>query len=96
LLEARPDDVVLWTLSGSFSFPESEVIAQTPGGRFPGYPNRALGFVIPAGDLDGDGAADLFTLSASYEFSDATSFEATDHELHIHYGTPKTLTALPR
>lgn len=83
-------------LSGSFSFPESEVIAQTPEGRFPGFPNRALQVALPAGDLDGDGAADLFTLSASYDFSDETSFQTAAHQLHIHYGTPTNVTALPR
>jgi hypothetical protein len=75
-------------LSGSFSFPESEVVAQTPGGRFPSSPERVLDVAIPAGDLDGDGAADLFTLSKTYKFVDDGGLETGSPQLHIHYGTP--------
>jgi FG-GAP repeat protein len=75
-------------LSGSFSFPEREVVAQTPGGRFPSSPERSLEVAIPAGDLDGDGAADLFTLSKTYDFVDDGGLETGSPQLHIHYGTP--------
>jgi len=74
-------EVALWhgsstRLSGSFSFPESEVLARSGGIRFPENPGRFLESTIPAGDLDGDGAADLFTVSSS----------GTARQLHVHYG----------
>jgi hypothetical protein len=79
-------------LSGEVSFPESEVVAQTPNGRFPEDPERVLARAIPAGDLDGDGAADLFTTSHRVSYS----YQVSDPQLHIHYGTPANLTAEPR
>jgi hypothetical protein len=65
-------------LSGSFSFPEEEVVARTGGIRFPDKPRPRwfLQSTIPAGDLDGDGAADLFTVSVGGEA----------RRLHVHYG----------
>jgi hypothetical protein len=75
-------------LSGSFSFPESEVLAQHPNGPYPDFQNRLLDFAIPAGDLDGDGAADLMTLSRSVEPIDESSYQTYDPLLHVHYGRP--------
>jgi hypothetical protein len=79
-------------LSGDVSFPESEVIAQSANGHFPDNRQRALERATAAGDLDGDGAADLLTVSqlvvplAAGHFSSGTSVQ-----LHIHYGTPAGL-----
>ncbi|HTV18454.1 MAG TPA: hypothetical protein VMG12_07280 [Polyangiaceae bacterium] len=85
--------------AGDVFFPESEVIAQTPNGRFPLDPYRVLTYAIPAGDLDGDGAEDLFTTSMHLEpYDDATGagFIPGGYQLHIHYGTPAHLAGDPR
>jgi hypothetical protein len=81
------NEVALWhgssaRLSGSFSFPESEVVAGSGGIRFPENPSRILESTIPAGDLDGDGAADLFTVSNVY----TGPFSYRAMQLHVHYG----------
>jgi hypothetical protein len=74
-------------LSGSFSFAESEVVARSGGVRFPKTPNRLLESTIPAGDLDGDGAADLFTVSNVYTVvGETASFSGSARQLHVHYG----------
>jgi hypothetical protein len=84
-------------LSGTFSFPESDAIAASPNGRFPYDPNRQIDIVVPAGDLDGDGAADLIAQSYHYELLDDGNASASVPQLHIHYGTPVTPSlALPR
>lgn len=79
-------------LSGEVSFPELEVIAQAPNGRYPEDPERVLERAIAAGDLDGDGAADLFTTSYRLSYSD----EFSDEQLHLHYGRPANLAPEPR
>jgi hypothetical protein len=73
-------------LSGSFSFPEAEVLAQSGGIRFPENPKRCLDRAVPAGDLDGDGAADLFTVSQVVEATRRSSFHLSSPQLHVHYG----------
>lgn len=85
-------------LGGVFVFPESEVLAQAPDGFFEdelgqyGRSGRALDTVIPAGDLDGDGAQDLFTTSYHFEVIDESSYNQTAPQVHVHYGTPATAT----
>jgi hypothetical protein len=78
--------------SGDVPFPEREVVAQTPNGRFPDDPERVLANAIPAGDLDGDGAADLFSVSHRVSYS----YHTSDAQLHIHYGTLAKRTSEPR
>jgi hypothetical protein len=78
--------------SGEISFPNAEVIALTPNGRFPDDPERVLSQAIPAGDLDGDGTADLFTTSHRLSYTYAIS----DQQVHIHYGSPAKLASQPR
>jgi hypothetical protein len=83
-------------LSGNIAFPLDEVRAQSPGGLFPGQGQsnfiRALSTAIPAGDLDGDGAADLFTTSYVYEIvdesPDSIGYNRLAPQVHIHYGSP--------
>jgi hypothetical protein len=75
-------------ISGTLSFPEDEVVAG--GTPYPGeLPSRQLSEAVPAGDLDGDGAADLFTLSADFGFPSTGTVTAP--LIHIHYGTPAPL-----
>jgi hypothetical protein len=84
-------------LSGDVLFPESEVIAQTPNGRFPGDPYRLLDTAMPAGDLDGDGAADLFTVSKQViRDGEGSLLLIEGFQLHIHYGTPADFVRAPR
>ncbi|MEO8183345.1 MAG: hypothetical protein ABI895_31310 [Deltaproteobacteria bacterium] len=45
-----------------------------------------LRLAIPGGDLDGDGAADLFTVSDVYTVVGETAFSGTASQLHVHYG----------
>jgi hypothetical protein len=78
-------------LSGDVIFPESEVIAQSPNGRFLDDPYRILDRANPAGDLDGDGASDLLTVSQRMSRAGGTS----SVQLHIHYGTPADFTRDP-
>jgi hypothetical protein len=79
-------------LSGNVVFPESDVTAQMPDGRFPEdltpdrKGGRGLEYAIPAGDLDGDGADDLFTTSYIFHV-DESRIALGSPELHIHYGT---------
>jgi hypothetical protein len=73
-------------LSGSFSFPESEVVARSGGVRFPEDPRRVLQSAIPGGDLDGDGAADLFTVSSLHTVVGESTFSGTAPQIHVHYG----------
>jgi hypothetical protein len=74
-------------LSGSVSFPIDELLAENPAPRFDPATDRYLTNVFPAGDLDGDGAADLFTVSEEYVSEDG-GYTMTAPQLHIHYGTP--------
>lgn len=85
------NEVALWhgsstRLSGSFSFPESEVVARSGGVRFPEDPRRVLESTIPGGDLDGDGAADLFTVSSLHTVVGESTFSGTAPQIHVHYG----------
>jgi len=83
-------------LSGSFSFAESEVVARSGGIRFPEKPSRLLESTIPAGDLDGDGAADLFTVSNVYTVvGEGASFSGSARQLHVHYGVLAPPRQLP-
>jgi hypothetical protein len=79
-------------LSGEASFPNAEVIARTPNGRFPDDPARVLSQAIPAGDLDDDGTADLFTTSHRV----SNTYGTSDQQVHIHYGSPAKLAPQPR
>jgi hypothetical protein len=89
-------------LSGTIPFPESEVTAQAPDGRFPeqssrsGDWGRTLRYAIPAGDLDGDGAADLITTSVFYEILDENGYDTSQPQIHIHYGVPALGDAVVR
>jgi hypothetical protein len=53
---------------------------------------RVLSLAIPAGDLDGDGTADLFTTSHRLSYTYASS----DQQVHIHYGSRAKLASQPR
>jgi VCBS repeat protein/FG-GAP repeat protein len=57
-------------------------------------PQRLVFRILPAGDLDGDGAADLITVSYRYStHSDGTVIcDGDTGALHIHYGTPFVAT----
>ncbi len=84
-------------LSSAFGFAETEVLAQAPDGFFGdlgrfGTSGRTLTTAIPAGDLDGDGADDLFTTSYHFEIFDGSNFGQTAPQVHVHYGTPAALT----
>jgi len=83
-------------LSGAFSFPEAEALAQHPEGRFPDVPERVLIEAIPAGDLDGDGAGDMFTVSEVRAIESNGSFTQGDQQIHIHYGSPGGILSDPR
>jgi hypothetical protein len=84
--------------SGTVMFPEAEVMAQAPDGFFAdrliqsGRSGRALEVATPAGDLDGDGAADLFTTSYAFYIVDDGSYDQAATQVHIHYGTSATQT----
>jgi hypothetical protein len=73
-------------LSGSFSFPEGEIVARSGGVRFPKDPRRVLESTVVGGDLDGDGAADLFTFSTLHTVVGETTFSGTAPQIHVHYG----------
>jgi hypothetical protein len=74
-------------LSGAITFPAQQAIAENPGGIVP-PPRQILDFSF-AGDLDGDGATDLFSVS-QYEIKTGRygGINGDYPELHIHYGTP--------
>jgi hypothetical protein len=82
--------------TGEIVFPEDEVIAATPGGRFPDFPERVLTYAVPAGDLDGDGADDFFTTSEYREVLSNDSWQTHDPQVHVHYGTKATPNVEPR
>jgi hypothetical protein len=82
-------------LSGSFSFPESEVVARSGGVRFPEDPRRVLESTVPGGDLDGDGAADLFTVSSLHTVVGENTFSGTAPQIHVHYGVLAAPSQLP-
>ena len=73
-------------LSGNFSFPESEIVARSGGVRFPEDPRRVLEATVPGGDLDGDGAADLFTFSTLHTVVGEITHTGTAPQIHVHYG----------
>ena len=87
-------------LSGVVPFPEAEVTAQFPEGPFPDERSafddsgRGLSSAIPAGDLDGDGADDLFTTSEHYQVESSSpdgssiGYSTSAPQIHIHYGVP--------
>lgn len=71
-------------LSGDISFgPESSI---DDAHIYPGAEARYLQDLIPAGDLDGDGAADAFTRS-SLKLDDDEEWDP-EPQLHVHYGVP--------
>jgi len=73
---------------GEFDFPIDEVRTARPMGMF-GTDRRALDMLTRAGDLDGDGADDLITVSTEYiPVDDLGNFRSELTMLHIHYGTP--------
>jgi len=83
-------------ISGSFSFPESEIVARGGGVRFPEEPLRVLQLAVPAGDLDGDGAADLFAASRVMRpLQQRGSFGGSGGQLHVHYGQPAAPSLRP-
>lgn len=55
-------------------------------GRLSPYSNRILEGLSPAGDLDGDGADDLYSISARFTPVDNGGFSVEATQLHIHYG----------
>jgi hypothetical protein len=81
-------------LRGTVPFPESEVLAGAPSGPFPeqqsanGEYGRGLVNTTPAGDLDGDGADELFTTSGYYQAHGTDSYDMTLIQIHIHFGVP--------
>jgi hypothetical protein len=84
-------------LEGEFDFPIDEVRSARPMGMF-GTNRRALEMLTRAGDLDGDGADDLITVSTEFTpLDELGSFRSDLMMLHIHYGTPGgTLVEAPR
>jgi hypothetical protein len=84
-------------LSGDVELPKQQALTGAPE-RFPNEPNRRLDDVFPAGDLDGDGAADLYSTSTAYiqQGEQVGSYTTSGPQLHIHYGTPGALTTSPR
>lgn len=81
-------------LSGTFTFPESEIAAAPP--MFPDAPARVLTNVIAAGDLDGDGADDLFSTSELRIVEGGDSFRSSTPQIHVHYGKKASLDDSPR
>jgi len=81
--------------AGEIDFPFDEVKAARPLGMF-GDAGRALDLVLPGGDLDGDGADDLISVSTVYTpLDDQGGFRSDQTQLHIHYGTPGGTSAEP-
>jgi hypothetical protein len=76
-------------MSGATVFPAEEVHAAHPEGL---YGDRFEGMVycVPAGDLDGDGALDVITVSQKYfERGDGSvGFDPESYRFNFHYGTP--------
>jgi hypothetical protein len=96
----RPTDIALLSgsrarLAGEIAFAEDEVIAATPEGRY-AETNRVLTYAIPAGDLDGDGADDLFTISEYREVLSSDSYQTTSPQIHVHYGAKANVGESPR
>ena len=84
-------------LAGEVVFPEDEVLATAPKGRsYPDGPGRVLTYAIPAGDLDGDGADDVFTVSEYRQVVSDSSYDIIAPQLHVHYGTKADLGESPR
>jgi hypothetical protein len=95
-----PTDVALTSgsherLSGIFTLPEAAVMAHNPHGPFDD-PQLVLLHVIPAGDLDGDGAQDLFTVIEGRRIIDHNGFEPYGQRIGVHYGTPGGIVRVPR
>lgn len=83
--------------AGDLAFPEEEILASAPTGRvYPDGRERVLTFALPAGDLDGDGADDVFTVSEYRDVLSADSYQVTAPQLHVHYGTQATFAESPR
>jgi hypothetical protein len=69
-------------LSGRVSFPALPEPARV---LFENDPERVLEQAYPAGDLDGDGAADVFSVS-SHHLMDGSGYVTEGTQLHVHYG----------
>lgn len=68
----------------TFSVPEADALEH--GQRFRNA-KRAIDYTYAAGDLDGDGAGDLFSLSSVLNDKPDGHFERVLPQIHIHYGS---------
>lgn len=72
------------------SFPDFDTV---PARQVFQEPDRFLEHVYPAGDLNGDGASDVFSVSSRHVFDDMPGYQRQDSQLHVHYGRPTPLPA---
>lgn len=80
-------------LGGTALFPVRAAEEQNPTGEF--YePSRFLQNAVAAGDLDGDGNADLITFSAWFDPADPGTYYPYAPKLGIHYGRPSDTAGL--
>lgn len=95
-LNEIPNDVALvggtrQRASSSLLFPVQAVLQANPKSALV-EDSRFLECLASAGDVDGDGAADLLTTSTHYlaegNETDGYIFTASEPQLHIHYGVP--------
>lgn len=77
--------------SGTIRFPGLDIVPARE--LFEGDPERVLELAFPAGDLDGDGASDVFSVSTRHVFDDMPGFQTRDGQLHVHYGRPAPVLA---
>jgi len=96
-----PSDIAILSgsrtrLAGEIAFAEDEVLAANPEGRYPDFPGRVLTYAVPAGDLDGDGADDVFTISEYREVLSPDSYQTSAPQIHVHYGTKAATSDDPR
>lgn len=80
--------------AGGVSFPQAAVRAAHPDGPFEDR-LRGVQFAFPAGDLDGNGASDVFTISALRTTEAGGAYALSAFQLHVHYGALAFAAAPP-